>query len=181
MRYGLVALSLLVTATGCEDASSPGPLPSRVSVTGVVRDTLGLPIIGTIVAYTHVQTAPEEELQTDDAGRYRAEADLSLLDADTIFVSIFSPYCGGGYGPPIPVDIRHRTSADTVFQLDITLPIQAPRPSPTACAPTIATPTSFSPTTRFWNSIALNTWWARAERCSVDAGSITQVVAPSAM
>jgi hypothetical protein len=132
MRYGLVALSLLVTATGCEDVSSPGPLPSRVSVTGVVRDTLGLPIIGTIVAYTHVQTAPEEELQTDDAGRYRAEADLSLLDADTIFVSIFSPYCGGGYGPPIPVDIRHRTSADTVFQLDITLPIQAPRPSPTA-------------------------------------------------
>ena len=131
MRHSLVALSLFVTASGCEDASSPRPLPSQVSVTGVVRDTLGVPIIGTIVAYTHVETAPEE-LQTDDAGRYRADVDLSLLEADTIFVSVFSPYCSGGYGPPIPIDIRHRTSADTVFQLDITLPLQAPRPSPTA-------------------------------------------------
>ena len=144
MRHGLVALSLLVTATGCEDATSPRPLPSQVSVAGVVRDALGVPIIGAIVVYNlvdpnppagavhaDVQTAPQE-LQTDDAGGYRVEVDLSLSDTDTIFVSIFSPYCSGGYGPSIPVDIRHRTSADTVFQLDITLPIQAPRPSPTA-------------------------------------------------
>jgi hypothetical protein len=49
MRYGLVALGLLVTGTGCQDATSPPPLPTRVSVTGVDRDTLGLPIIGAIV------------------------------------------------------------------------------------------------------------------------------------
>ena len=103
-----------------------------------------MPIIGAIVAYNlvdpdlpagavraHVQAAPQE-LQTDDAGRYRADVGLYTPDADTIFVSIFSPYCHGGYGPSTPLDIRDRTSADTVFQLDITLPIQAPRPSPTA-------------------------------------------------
>ena len=145
MRYGLAAISLLVTATGCEDATSPRTLPSKVSVTGAVRDTLGLPIIGAIVAYDLVDPslsagavhadmqADPQEIQTDDAGRFRAEVDLSLRDEDTIFVSIFSPYCtGSGYGPSTPLDIGHRTSADTVFQLNITLPIEAPRPSPTA-------------------------------------------------
>lgn len=143
MRYGLIVL-LLVTATGCQDATSARPLPVQVSVTGLVRDTLGLPIIGAIVVYNlvdptppadalnaDVQTAPQE-LQTDDAGRYRLDVDLSLQEADTIFVSVFSPSCDGGYGPPTPVDIRHRTLADTVLQLDITLPIQAPRPSPSS-------------------------------------------------
>ncbi len=144
MRYGLAAISLFVTVTGCEDATSPRPLPSRVSVTGAVRDTLGLPIIGAIVAFdlvdpslpaggVHADTqAAPQEIQTDDAGGFRVELDLSMGDADTIFVSVFSPYCTGGYGAPIPIDIRHRTSADTVFQLSITLPIEAPRPSPTA-------------------------------------------------
>lgn len=143
MRDDLVALSLLAVM-GCGDATAPPPLPSHVTVTGVVRDTLGLPIIGAVVVHNlHDPTLPPEtpqaevrttavELQTDDAGRYRMEVDLFLPDADTIFVGVLPPYCDLWYGPPVPVDIRDRTAADTVFQADITLPLEAPRPSPTA-------------------------------------------------
>lgn len=136
-RVAVLSLGLIGLA-GCGDSAGPPALPSQVVLTGVIRDSTGLPIVGALVATSvHVSNpqsltsayASDLPLQAEDDGRYRALVTLSSPEADSLRVSVWNTACGGGWGAPHAVYIGDRTAADTLFRLDITLPQKAPRPS----------------------------------------------------
>jgi hypothetical protein len=138
MPHRLKLVAVLLALGACQQSTEPPSLPSEVTLTGVVRDSTGLPIVGALVIYSAPVSAQSGAslsatsslpLQADDDGTYLGTLTLPSPDTDSIVVRVWSTGCAGGWGAPYAFYIGDRTARDTLFQFDITLPQSAPRPS----------------------------------------------------